>query len=189
MGGGGAYQPWEQAYFALIVVLGAVLQATVFGSVAVLLASLDEDNLMFAKKMSKINMRMSYLNIPAETQDRVRTYYQKMWDTERSLTTNPDEFIDEVSKPLSADIKMQLYHTLLEHVDFFKSASEIVVEELVKCLENRLYLEGDVIMRKGEAGSWMGFITRGQVAILSPETGKVIRVMDPGEYLGEMALL
>ena len=90
-----------------------------------------------------------------DLQDRVRTYYQKMWDNERSLTTNPDEFIDEVSKPLSADIKMKLYHTLLENVDFFKSASEIVVEELVKCLTNHLYLEGDVIMRKGEAGSWM----------------------------------
>jgi len=189
MGGGGAYTKSEQIYFSFIVILGAILQATVFGSVAVLLASVDEDAVRFQKKMLTINLRMAYLEVPLNLQERVRTYYQKMWDTERSLTTNPNEFIDEVSKPLAADIKMKLYQNLLESVDFFKSTSDIVVEELVKCLKNQLYLEGDIIMRKGEAGSWMAFIARGQVAILSPETGKVIRVMDPGEYLGEMALL
>jgi hypothetical protein len=189
MGGGNAYTRPEQTYFAFVVILGAILQATVFGSVAVLLASVNEDAVRFQKKMLTINLRMAYLDIPEELQERVRLFYQKMWDTERSLTTDPNGFIDEVSKPLAADIKMQLYQDLLQSVDFFKHSREIVVEELVKCLKNQLYLEGDIIMRKGEVGLWMGFIGRGQIAILSPENGKVIRVMDKGEYLGEMALL
>jgi hypothetical protein len=40
-----AVNPGEQLYFVLLSVLGAVIQATVFGSIAVLLSSIDEDEL------------------------------------------------------------------------------------------------------------------------------------------------
>jgi len=189
MGSGGAYTLGEQTLFAFTTVIGAILQATVFGSVAVLLASIDEDAVTFQKKMLKINHRMAYLDMPVFMQERVRSYYQKMWDTERSLTSDPDQFIKEVSKPLGADIKMRLYQTLLQKVTFLQNLNDIVVEELVKSLQTMLYLEGDLIMRKGESGNWMGLIGKGQVAILSPEDGKIIRIMEQGDYLGEMALL
>jgi hypothetical protein len=122
-------------------------------------------------------------------QERVRSYYQKMWDTERSLTTDPDSFISEVSKPLGADIKMKLYQNLLVKVTFLQNLNDIVVEELVKSLKTMLYLEGDLVMRKGESGNWMGLINKGQIAVLSPVDGKIIRIMENGDYLGEMALL
>jgi len=189
MGSGGAYTSQEQLFFAFVTIIGAALQAIVFGSVAVILASADEDAVTFQKKMLKINHRMAYLNMPLEMQERVRGYYQKMWDTERSLTTDPDAFISEVSKPLGADIKMRLYQNLLVKVTFLQNLNDIVVEELVKSLKTSLYLEGDLIMRKGESGNWMGLIGKGQVAVLSPVDGKIIRIMENGDYLGEMALL
>ena len=177
------------ALFSFVTILGAVLQATVFGSVAVILASADEDAVTFQKKMLKINHRMAYLDMPLDMQERVRTYYQKMWDTERSLTVDPDQFISEVSKPLGADIKMRLYQNLLVKVTFLQNLNDIVVEELVKSLKTMLYLEGDLVMRKGESGNWMGLINKGQIAVLSPVDGKIIRIMENGDYLGEMALL
>jgi len=191
MGGGVAISSSEQAFFFFCTVCGAVLQATIFGSIAVLLASLDEDYVTYQRKMIKINHRMAYLMLPQDLQERVRTYYQNMWNTDRAMTTDPDAFINEVSRPLAGDIRMKLYEQMLGKVSFFQNTdiSMIVLEELVMRLKTSMYLEGDLVMRKGESGDWMGFIGKGQVAILSPNNGEVIRVMEEGQYLGEMALL
>lgn len=63
-------------------------------------------------------------------------------------------------------------------------------------LQTVVYLRGDIIMRKGETGDWMGFIGRGgKVAILDPtvpddaDERKVIKVLTEGEYIGEISLL
>jgi hypothetical protein len=78
---------------------------------------------------------------------------------------------------------------MLLKVTFLQGVNEIVVEELVKRLSTLLFLEGDLVIRRGELGEWMGLIGKGTVAILSPSDGSVIREMAAGEYVGEMCLL
>ena len=189
MGSGMAFTSSEHLFFAFVTMLGAVLQATVFGSVAVLLATLDEEDVTFQKKMLKINLRMSYLNLPKTVQQRVRVFYQKRWDTEKSFSSDPVEFVGEMSQPLATDIKMLLYNSLLRNVAFLQNVSDIVIAEVVNSLQSKLYLEGDLVVRKGEVGDWMGFVSKGQLGVYSPLTSKIIRVLGYGDYLGEMALL
>jgi CRP-like cAMP-binding protein len=59
-------------------------------------------------------------------------------------------------------------------------------------LRTVIYMQDDVLIRKGEFGDWMGFIgSKGSVGILDPNSPivKVIRILRKGEYFGEMALL
>jgi hypothetical protein len=54
--------------------------------------------------------------------------------------------------------------------------------------------QGDKVIRKGQSGNWMGFISSGELAILDPSTpanmpDKIIRILGVGAMLGEMALL
>ena len=102
MGGGVAKTSNEQAYFFFTTVCGAVLQATIFGSIAVLLASLDEDYVTYQRKMIKINHRMAYLMLPKDLQERVRTFYQNMWNTDRAMTTDPDEWATRLLSEVAA---------------------------------------------------------------------------------------
>ncbi len=54
----------------------------------------------------------------------------------------------------------------------------------------RMYRNGEVIVRQGEAGDCMYVIQAGQVEILREEEGKQVRlaVLGEGEVFGEMAL-
>ena len=54
----------------------------------------------------------------------------------------------------------------------------------------KIYQDGELIIRQGEAGDCMFVIQQGQVEILGEQDGNEIRlaVRDEGEFLGEMAI-
>ena len=56
-GSGVAYSVEEQIYFAANVIIGAIVQATIFGSVAGLLHSLNEDQSAFEHKCDLVQVR------------------------------------------------------------------------------------------------------------------------------------
>ena len=67
--------------------------------------------------------------------------------------------------------------------------SSEVHEALAKAAEDRLYGDGEVIVREGDAGSSMFIVQRGRVVIsVGPERKEVAHI-DAGGYFGEMSLL
>ena len=78
-GSGYAFEPFEQTYFALVIIIGAVMQASVFGSVAQLLYSLNEDQHAYQHKCDLIQYKMDFLRVPEKLQNRVLLYYENMW--------------------------------------------------------------------------------------------------------------
>ena len=70
------------------------------------------------------------------------------------------------------------------------SCGSVVIEELLLRLEARVCMKWDLVLRKGDPGDWMGFISSGTVAVLDPEskTDVVVRILTPGAHFGELAL-
>ena len=180
-------------FAAFITVIGSAIQASVFGSVAVLLAGFDADEQKYRKKLVEVAALMKRMKIAPQLRERVNTYFENLWDYHHTTTDNLDDFLHELSPSLEIDIKVSLYRKLISQVPFLQSSSisQLFIEAFATCIQTRMFLEGDFIMRKGEYGDWMGFIgPEGQVAILDPTTSqrKVVRVLREGDYIGEMAL-
>jgi Na+:H+ antiporter len=75
---------------------------------------------------------------------------------------------------------------LIRHVGMFAGLSEAEVRALARLLRPRLLLPDEVIIRKGDRGTGMFFISSGAVEVVLPN-GKVR--LGSGEFFGEMALL
>ena len=189
-GGGIAFTPAEQIYLVVIAVVGAIMQASVFGAVANLLRSLDEEQRLFESKVAEVMHRMNYLSLPVTLQTRVLVYYESLWNFHRSLTADANSFIDELSPPLRMDVKIYLYAEMILKIPFIAELDTLVAELLISKLQTRVYMKGDLIMRKGEPGDWMAFVVRGQIAILSPTMeDEVIQTLGVGGHIGEISLL
>ena len=76
---------------------------------------------------------------------------------------------------------------LLKHVPLLHGLSRKDLEEVGMLAEEVDVPDGYVLCREGAPGSEFFMIVSGQVRI--DQGGRTIRVMDPGEFLGEIALV
>lgn len=188
------YTTSEEISVAVFMLIGNVLQATVFGNVAALIASFDEEEVAYSKKLISTYERCKFLDIPEPLTRRIQGYYENLYRETKSVNGDADAFINELSPALICEVKFQLYRDMLTQIPFL-SADKIdptVIEMLILHLRTVTYMQDDIVTRKGEYGDWMGFIgSKGSVGVLDPSSQrrKIIRILQKGDYFGEMALL
>jgi CRP-like cAMP-binding protein len=114
-----------------------------------------------------------------------------------------DDFLKTLSPVLSTEIKLSLYLKKITSTPFFQACGREVLIALSHCVNTRVYMAGDRIVRRGEHGSWMCFIAQGSVSVIVPcnngdidglgqrRKEKEVAVLREGKggYFGEMALL
>lgn len=188
------YSPIELISVACFMLVGNILQASVFGAVAALISSIDENEAAFSKKIITTSERCRFLGIPEDLAKRIRGYYEHLWRETKSVSADADAFINELSPALICEVKFQLFRDMLRRIPFLsaKTLAPAVIEMLVMQLRTVIYMQDDVLIRKGEFGDWMGFIgSKGSVGVLDPdsESCKVLCILRKGDYFGEMALL
>ena len=77
---------------------------------------------------------------------------------------------------------------ILERVPLLKGGGPVLLHNLAMMLNPVVYEAGETIIRQGEMGQEMYFISRGQ-AEAHDAAGKVLRTLTDGEFFGEISLL
>lgn len=77
---------------------------------------------------------------------------------------------------------------ILGGVTIFASLADTERERMAASARERLYGDGDAIVRQGEAGSSLFVLTAG-TAVVTVEPGGEVARLGPGDYFGEMSLL
>ena len=94
----------------------------------------------------------------------MRNYYAYLWETQKSVS--PVSITEELPHTLSMEILLFLNRTILEKVSLFKNANEIFIREIVQLLRPMVFLPDDYIIRQGEYGDCMYFLSNGDVEVL-----------------------
>ncbi|NEP13389.1 MAG: methylglyoxal synthase [Symploca sp. SIO2C1] len=82
---------------------------------------------------------------------------------------------------------MLITNNLLLELDLFRSFYTEEVQVISEYFSCHKFFEGQVMMRKGEVGTYLGIIISGEVKIIDDE--KVISTLTQGDILGEIALI
>jgi glucose-6-phosphate 1-dehydrogenase len=77
---------------------------------------------------------------------------------------------------------------MLEKVPLFQTCSAVFLHSLSLMLKPDVFAPGDFIIRKGDTGSEMFFVVRGEVEALV-DGDKVVGTLREGDFFGETALL
>jgi glucose-6-phosphate 1-dehydrogenase len=77
---------------------------------------------------------------------------------------------------------------VLEKVPLFQGSDPVFLRNLAMMLQPVVFSAGDYIIRKGDPGSEMYIICRGQVEVLDA-AGKRLTVLGEGDFFGELSLL
>ncbi|KAF4135235.1 Cyclic nucleotide-binding domain [Phytophthora infestans] len=155
------YEDTEIIFCVLVMVVGAVLMAVVFGNVAILIANYYESQSSHQKKMEWLFASMNRMKLPYDLQNRINAYYQAMWERHGTLDGAVTAFIPELSRNLACEVELFLRMDMINRAPIFQNCSAKVVQELVMELELQVFMPGDYIVVRGEVGNDMYFVQNG----------------------------
>lgn len=159
---------------------GSLIIVALFGPVGVIIVAMlisvvvQEQTLTYAldirhvENKAFISRALENLNIPQDLQARVFSlhYFQKMSHDHEAF----GELFKKknLSAPLECALRIYLYHDSFLHSGYFKEKDTNYILEVVRCLEDRVFLPGDYVTRRGEVGGQMFFIARGVLTVKIP---------------------
>jgi len=172
-------------YTVVVMVFGVGMYGYIIGNVATLIANLDVARAGYQKRMEEVNVFLRAKKVPAELQARVRDYYAYLWETRKSIST--ESVAEELPYSLSMEVLLFLNKTILEKVSLFKRANEVFIREVVQRLRPMVFLPGDYIIRQGEFGDCMYFLSNGDVEVVVNNVR--VAQLGQGSPFGETALM
>ena len=99
------YTSGERIFVYLCVLLGAVMNAWLFGQVAIYVDSMMRDSLGYQALMHDTHAHMNSLNLPSDVRSRVMAYFDFLWSRNKS-GSSIDTFMDKISPSLKAEISL-----------------------------------------------------------------------------------
>jgi len=172
-------------YTMIVQIIGVGMFGYIVGNVATLIVNIDAARADFHARMEEVRNYMRIKQIPARIQDRVKNYYHYLWETQQGVS-NVD-FMLTLPHTLRQDIALYLNREILEKVSIFHGADEIFIHEVIEKLEHMIFLPGDFVIRQGEFGDCMYFLSTGSVEVLV--NGQQVAVLPEGSPFGETALI
>lgn len=175
-----------QIIFTMVVqIFGVGMYGYIIGNVSGLIANLDVARANFLKKIEEVTTYLKTKQIPEELQDKILNYYYYLWDKKKNISDqNP---LADLPSSLNLEVMLYLNRDMLRKVDLFKNAQELFVREAIQMLTPLIYMPEDYIIRQGEYGDCMYFLSSGEVEVIVDE--QRVATLGPGSTFGETALL
>lgn len=150
----------------------------------------ENGEVRFRRTIDALRGYFEYTELPAHLELACIDYYRHIFVTTGSLEVGANPLAD-LPVELSIDVTIAIGSEMLRKVPIFADASANVefVHELTSKMTTRVIEPGLRIVKKGERGSNMYFITYGEFHIVNDADGSHVWTLRKGNFFGEIALL
>lgn len=188
--GYGDYSPSHDSnrqiiYTMIVQIIGVGMFGYIIGNVATLIVNIDSARADFRNRVEEIRNYMRINKIPTPIQNRVKNYYNYLWETRQGITNV--NLKSTLPRTLRLEISLFLNREILDKVSLFKNTDEVFISEVIEELEPLVFLPGDFIIRQGEWGDCMYFLSKGSMEVIVND--KQVAILSEGSPFGETALL
>jgi len=176
----------QTLYAIFVMILGVGVYAYVIGNIASILANINPSKASYLQRVEQLTAFMHYRSLPHPLQRRIRDYYDYLW--EKRLGYDENDILQDLPPTLRTDVALFLKRDIIERVPIFQGASDAFIREIALEMEPAVFTPGDYIMREGDRGQDMFFISRGMVEVLAPDGTTIYATLSDGDFFGEIAL-
>jgi len=137
----------QVALAAIFNICGALINANIFGNIAVLVSAINRKASRFQEQIDIANTAMKNMKLPEDIQRKVQDYLmytQSTLDNQKEL----DMFLNMISPSLRLEVTQHIFMNAIENNDNFKGNSQLV-DFVVHNITPLLYLPEDNIVRQG----------------------------------------
>lgn len=178
------------AFATILVLAGAIINANIFGNIAVLLQQLNRKAAAFQAKLENANSAMKSLAINDGLQKEIQLY---LMSTQDSLDLQ--EELTLFLKMLSPSLKLKVTEHIFEEALYCNpifTGQDQAIELFIKSMSLLLFYPEQEIFKQGDIGDKLYFIARGECDVfINDEFGTSVytRTLIRSDYFGEISIL
>ena len=154
----------QTIFSSLVVIMGAIVTAFVFGNMAALMATINKKDSHNQEQIDFVSSTMRSIKLPEEIQNQVIEYLmhcQESPDVQQDI----EKFFEILSPSLRNVILHHLYNKIVIEISIFRDCTEIEIGFIINNLKTMLFLVNDEIIRQGDFGNRMYFVSNGIVDV------------------------
>ena len=177
----------EYIFTMVAMIIGASTYALIIGHVASLFSNWDSARADFWSRVDALNQFLRMRGVRSDLNERIRDYYSYIWAHYRG-SMHHDLFAD-LPEPVRLELVFHLTKNLLEKVPLFQHCSPVLRDALLLKLNPQVYAPGTYIVREGETGDEIIFISRGDAEIVSGKEETRHGEFEGGDYFGHLSMV
>lgn len=183
---------YEQATVIPILMLSALIYATIFGNMHYAIETLTSTIRRYQSRMDSVKEFVKVYELPPSLSQKLTDYTNAMWSQNKGFETS--EMLSHLPTSVRADIMMYIQRTLIERVPLFKQCSDRFLEAMILRMTSQVCLADDYIFKEGDKSREMYFVRSGSVQIIMEIQGVDQVIAEIGSYsdypfFGEISLL
>jgi hypothetical protein len=186
LGGDLRPQTVPQATLAILVnVLGFYVTSYIMGQVYSIILNLDVANNHFISMMQDTENWFKLRQFPADMREQIKRYLVHNFDTTKGM--DESQLLHSLPHRLRQDVQYYLNRELIINLPLLHGMDDRIVLAISDKLRREVCMPGDAVVRQGDIGDEMYFISEGECECSVYGKG-VVAVKHAGEFFGEIAL-
>eukprot|EP01063_Lacrimia_lanifica_P019661 TRINITY_DN2711_c0_g1_i1.p1 TRINITY_DN2711_c0_g1~~TRINITY_DN2711_c0_g1_i1.p1 ORF type:complete len:1074 (+),score=364.89 TRINITY_DN2711_c0_g1_i1:129-3350(+) len=177
--------PWKRRFASVLFLVGVILHGVVISEITLRMQKGDVQSERRDKMKETLNI-MRCFSIPEELRKEVFAFQYHQLHS--SLGGQFMRVLETLPRTMQTRIDLYVRVKFICKVPMFASQSIQCLVALANGLANVVYEPEQVIIRAGDEGREMYFLSHGFLSVLLP-SGEHVSVIRPGGFFGEVALL
>ncbi|CAI2370632.1 unnamed protein product [Moneuplotes crassus] len=181
---------FQLTFVSITLLAAAIINANIFGNMAVILQSLNKKATNFQEKLDNANETMKNLRIPRALQEEIKDYFtftQNTQDHQSDLKI----FMSTLSPSLRQKVISSIFKGVLVKNPIF-NMHNAAINQILGTMETCLFLPENKIITQNQEGNMMYFIAHGEcdVTVLTEKQKEIhVSTIKEGDFFGEVALI
>lgn len=169
----------------LVTILGFYVTSYIMGQVYSIILNLDVANNHFISMMQDAENWFKLRQFPADMREQISRYLIHNFDTTKGM--DESQLLLALPRRLRQDVQYYLNRELITSLPLLHGLDDRIVLCISDKLRREVCMPGDRIVRQGDIGDEMYFISSGECECAVYGRG-VVAVKHAGEFFGEIAL-
>ena len=184
---------YEQAVVIPILMLSALIYATIFGNMAYAIETITSTIRRYQSRMDMVKEFISVYELPVELQKKLFDYTNAMWNQNKGFET--EQMIAHLPTSVKAEVMLHINESLIQRVPLLKQCSDRFLEAIILRMSSQVCLPGDYVFKEGDKSREMYFVRTGSVEIIMEDESGVEEVIaeihsfSDCPFFGEISLL
>ncbi|KAE9554421.1 hypothetical protein FO519_002349 [Halicephalobus sp. NKZ332] len=175
----------EKIFTIIMMILGSLMYASVFGNVSAIIQRLYSGTARYHTEMSRLREFIRFHQIPNPLRQRLEEYFQHAWSYTNGIDMNL--VLKGFPDCLQADICLHLNRNLLNSCPAFSGSSPGCLRALSMRFRTTHAPPGDTLVHRGDILTGLHFIARGSVEIVKDD--QVMGILGKDDIFGENPFL
>jgi hypothetical protein len=185
----------EFAFCVPILIAGALINANIFGEVAVIVTSSNRQSMKFQERIDMTRNSMKNLNLPENLQLKVvnfMVFTQNLLDSQKEM----QEFLMMISPSLRMQVVRHMFLKVVQTNKYLFKRNTDIVEFISRYLQVKIFMPEAEIISEGDIGNDLFFLSKGDCEVMLSNLLKgdgkkdtLARYLNAGSIFGEIALI